>query len=264
MNLSKRQSLSNDAVSGVVFPSQSIFAGEVSRPLGFRRDGRPIYMIAGGSEDASGTDSAGGGESEEDKEEDSGSSDSSSEDGAKEPENNGDPNAKIVALQDEKDRQYRRRMDAERERDDARRELDKIKGKDKDETTKAKERALELETQVKNLTASLTGSQLEIAFLKDNTYAWHNPGRALALADLSKVEIDNDGTVHGLKEALEALAKSDPYLIKQDDEKNKVKEDKGKPPGTGGSRSGSKQGETKEARDARQSALAAKYPALRR
>src|SRR3954469_5792999 len=106
MNLSKRQSLSNDAVSGVVFPSQSIFAGEVSRPLGFRRDGRPIYMIAGGSEDASGTDSAGGGESEEDKEKDSESSDSSSEDGAKEAENNGDPNAKIVALQDEKDRQY--------------------------------------------------------------------------------------------------------------------------------------------------------------
>ncbi len=37
---------------------------------------------------------------------------------------------------------------------------------------------------------------------------------ALALADLSEVEIDDDGTVKGVKEALEALATDKPYLKK--------------------------------------------------
>lgn len=40
-----------------------------------------------------------------------------------------------------------------------------------------------------------------------------DPDAALALADLSKVQVADDGTVSGVKEALEALAKAKPYLI---------------------------------------------------
>src|SRR5690606_22904907 len=38
---------------------------------------------------------------------------------------------------------------------------------------------------------------------------------AFKLADLSGVEVDDDGTVTGIKEAVEALVKEKPYLVKQ-------------------------------------------------
>ena len=40
-----------------------------------------------------------------------------------------------------------------------------------------------------------------------------NPKAALALMDASKLELQDDGTVKGLKEAVEALQKSDAYLF---------------------------------------------------
>lgn len=40
-----------------------------------------------------------------------------------------------------------------------------------------------------------------------------DPEAAFALADLSKVQVAEDGTVSGVREALEALAKAKPYLI---------------------------------------------------
>lgn len=40
-----------------------------------------------------------------------------------------------------------------------------------------------------------------------------NPKAALALLDVAKLEMQDDGTVKGLKEALDALQKSDAYLF---------------------------------------------------
>lgn len=42
-----------------------------------------------------------------------------------------------------------------------------------------------------------------------------NVDDAFKLADLSGVEVDDDGTVTGIKEAVEQLAKEKPYLVKQ-------------------------------------------------
>jgi hypothetical protein len=55
---------------------------------------------------------------------------------------------------------------------------------------------------------------LDMAFLSDNSHDWHNPKAALALADKSAVKVGEDGKVSGLKEALEAVAKAHPYLLK--------------------------------------------------
>jgi len=55
---------------------------------------------------------------------------------------------------------------------------------------------------------------LDLAFLSDNTHEWHNPKAALALADKSAVTVAEDGTVKGLKEALQAVATQHPYLLK--------------------------------------------------
>jgi len=57
---------------------------------------------------------------------------------------------------------------------------------------------------------------MQVAFLGDNTVSWHDPQTALKLVDSSQVTIDDDGKVHGMKEALTALSKSHPYLVKTD------------------------------------------------
>lgn len=75
---------------------------------------------------------------------------------------------------------------------------------------------------------------VENAFLLDSTYKWKNPASALKLVDLSEVTVEDDGKVKGMKAALDALAKSDPYLL--DDASGSTDEDdKGKEKGPSGS-----------------------------
>lgn len=56
--------------------------------------------------------------------------------------------------------------------------------------------------------------RVENAFLVDNTYDWHSPQAALQLLDRSKVTVDDQGTVSGMKDALKALATSHPFMLK--------------------------------------------------
>lgn len=56
--------------------------------------------------------------------------------------------------------------------------------------------------------------RVEVAFLTDNTKDWHNPTAAMQLLDRSKITVDSEGKVMGMKDALEALAKAHPYLLK--------------------------------------------------
>lgn len=245
----KRPSLSDEAVSRLIDPR----TGMRLRPLGVV-GGRAVYPIMGASPDdpneddkkddpEDGTDPEGG---------------AGSEDGKGDP-SKGDPDAKIAALNDEKDRHVRRRQEAEKERDRLAAELEELKGKDLGELEKATARVTALESEVSTLQNSLREANLKNAFLSDNTYEWHNPGRALSLADLGEVEIDEDGTVHGLKKALDALAKSDAYLLKN---KEKDNEEEETPPSTGGPKNPAKNGSKKqqEAEDA----LRRKYPSLNR
>lgn len=173
--------------------------------------------------------------------------------------NKGDPDAKITALEEEKNRHVRRRQEAEKERDELKKRLEEIDGKDKSELDKATTRVTELESENKVLSENVQSLRIENAFLTDNTYEWHNPRRALALADLSDVEIDGDGTVHGLKKALDALAKSDAYLLKKNDAD--PENEKEQPPSTGDPKKPSKRAKDADADD---DALRNKYPALRR
>ena len=99
----------------------------------------------------------------------------------------------------------------------------------------------------------LDKSRIENAFLKHNKFKWQNPDTALKLADLSKVEIGEDGTVLNLVPALEALAKSDPYLLAAET----ATEDA--PRGSTGAPAGGRASDTK----ADMKALANRIPALR-
>ena len=88
------------------------------------------------------------------------------------------------------------------------------------------------------------------------------------MADLSRVEVDKDGSVKGLSEALEALAKSDPYLIKteektSDKDKDDSKKGDKEPPKSGDQKNGSTKDKGSSS-DKERARLVEKYPGLRR
>jgi hypothetical protein len=97
----------------------------------------------------------------------------------------------------------------------------KAEGKDGklDEATTA--RVTELQKTVDESSKTIQTLRINNAFLSANDFTWHDPEDAMRLADLSEVEIEEDGTVVGLKEALKKLAKAKPHLIK----KAEVKDD---------------------------------------
>jgi hypothetical protein len=114
------------------------------------------------------------------------------------------------------------------------------------------ERETQLERDVQNRDQQIQELRIHNAFLAANTFQWHDPADALRLADLRDVEIEEDGTVVGLKEALQKLAREKPHLIKSD----KKDEPKGK---SGSPTNGRRKGETKKPDRA---TLSKTYPVL--
>jgi chromosome segregation ATPase len=135
---------------------------------------------------------------------------------------------------------YRERMKAADQRAAKfEQELKDLRDKDLPEQDKLKRDYEAAQTQVSELQETNKQLALQVAFLKDNTYSWHNPERALRLVDLSQVEIQADGSVSGLKDALKALATSDAYLVKQEAEQREPAP-AGTATGNNGGSSGSK------------------------
>lgn len=102
---------------------------------------------------------------------------------------------------------------ADQKRTEAETQLRQLLEKDLPEQEKLKKALDEAAAARDAATVELRRTRIENAFLTDNKFKWQNPKTALKLADLSKVEVNDDGTVLNLSAALEALAKSDPYLL---------------------------------------------------
>lgn len=259
---------SNRGLHGKTHP----LTGELLVPLGLRKNGQPIWPFMGGSEDAGGGSGTNGEGSEQETDskdkEGSGNSSEDKENGAKDKEKPapGSEAARIAALEDEKERQYTRRKEAETRAEEAERELKALKEKDLPETEKLKADNETLVADNNTLNSALVEARHQIAFLKDNKYEWHNPGRALALADLSRVEIDKDGKVTGLSEALDALAASDPYLIKTEEKSGngEEKDDKEKEAPKSGDQKNTGNKDKPSSSEKRRAELADRYPGLRR
>ncbi len=117
-------------------------------------------------------------------------------------------------------------------------ELRQLRDKDLPEQEKLKRDFEETQKQVIELQSKNKELALKAAFLEDNTYSWRNPATALRLADLSQVEIQPDGSVSGLKDALKALATSDPYLVNTEAEPPKNEPGGTAPGNNGGSSTG--------------------------
>lgn len=245
----KRLSLSEEAISRLIDPR----TGLRLRPLGVV-GGRAVWPMMGASPDDPSEDDPKGDPGDNDDPE---GQKKTTEDGGG--SDKGDPQAKIHALTEEKQRQYDRRMEAESRAEAAEARVRDLENKDKSDEERSAARLTELETENESLHGLLKTSRLENAFLKDNTYKWHNPDRAMALADLSEVEIDKDGKVHGLKDALKRLAEAEPYLLKPEDDKDDRREEPSTPtPGRKTAKGKSK------SQDEEDEALKRKFPALQR
>lgn len=140
----------------------------------------------------------------------------------------------------------------------------KSKGKDDDEADASGDDSAsnELKTENEKLKEKLVTQSIRMEFNdlvtgSDALAKFKNPKTAFRLLDLSEVEIDEDGDITGLDDAIKALVKSDPYLLgkgKDDDDEDDEK------PGSTGQPTGRKRGKGNPNRDK----LLDKYPALRR
>jgi hypothetical protein len=141
--------------------------------------------------------------------------DPNAQSGAVDPSGTGQQQTPPVATvsQAEYDALKSRLIAADKTRTEAQDQLRQLLEKDLPEQEKLKKALDEAAASRDANAAALRETRLENAFLKDNKFKWHDPTTALKLADLSKVEIQDDGTVLNLTAALDALAKSHPFLI---------------------------------------------------
>lgn len=150
-----------------------------------------------------------------------------------------DKDARVAELEAQLEKRSKSVKMARADRERLEKELKQLRDKDLPEIEKLKTELAESNKALEDSKATLRQQRIDLAFLRDNTHTWRNPATALKLADLSKVDVDDDGEVSGLKAALDALAKSDPYLLAdtksdKDDDKSD-KDDDGKPKGSTGS-----------------------------
>lgn len=208
-----------------------------------------IVMMADGDDDADDGDDSNDGDDDA----------SGDDDGPDTDKDKRDPRVKELS-----DENKRRRLEAKAQKKQIDDLMAKVKGfedADKGDLEKAKGTLDEVTKDRDGLKTKNAELVIQNAFLLDNKHEWANPRAALRLADLSEVEIDDDGAVTGLAEALNALAKSDPYLLKSksDDKDDEDKDDSKGAPGATGQPPGKK---TKGNPDREK--LLAKYPALNR
>lgn len=140
-------------------------------------------------------------------------------------------------------------------------EKKQLADKDLPELDKLKREHSEALQQVEKLQADLRQQRLENAFLSSNSVEWENPKRALQLADMSAVDIDDDGNVTGLDAALKALAKSDPYLVKKTKKSEEDGNSGAKPFTASGGGANTKSGSEGSRQD--QNKILARFPAMK-
>lgn len=151
-------------------------------PLGFRKNGRPIFLIAGGS----------GEDNDDDDDDDDDAS-----------------GAATVSLRRFLKVQNRMKA-ADRRANAAEQRITELEEQAK--------KVPDLEKRVSSQEDTIKQLRIDNAFLTFGEVEWQDPEAALRLADLSKVTIADDGKVSGLEEALKELAEKKPFLVKPKDE----------------------------------------------
>ena len=197
-------------------------------------------------------DDAGENDADDTDDDDSGddSDDSDDDDSGEEPVRN----PKLKALSDENAKRRQQLKDAKQREADLAAKLKEYEDKDKSDVDRATGEAAELKKTNEALAGTNRKLALQLAFSLDRKYDWHDGAAALRLLDLDGVEIDEDGEVTGMTEAIKTLATKHPYLVKP-------KDDGG--PGSGSTGSGQPPNGRKTKQGTQREVLEKKYSALR-
>jgi hypothetical protein len=138
--------------------------------------------------------------------------------------------------------------------------LKEFEDANKSEVEKAQSTAAEALARAEAAEQALLQERINNAFLTSNKHTWHDPETALALLDQSQIEIADDGTVRGVDQAIEALAKQKPFLINASANTNPAPPKPGQPTGSNPPKGAPKADSDAEKRKK----LVAKYPQLGR
>lgn len=192
------------------------------------------------------------------KDDDSNDEESDEED---EDEDDGDkPDPKDSAT--ELDKMKLRMKAADRRAADAEKKAREYEDKDKSELEVASKRVSELEVENTALQGKLSELTRERHFLGSNTVTWHDPEIAMSKLDWKDI-VDEDGDVDQTKlaNAIKALAKSKPFLVKDNDDNEEQRRPAGETQQSGGPvGSGKKKKSTAEQT---REELLKRFPALR-
>lgn len=239
----------------------------VARQIGYRkpRPGevgpQPIWLAQGGSEDDTGDagDSDAGGDDDADDDDGVDDTTGAGDDGKK---------AKKAPTQEEFDRVQkhlsnsdRKKAMAEKRANDLAEELKKLKTKDLPdaERVKAEHEAVVAERDsYKTKFETLARTNAFLLASEAAKVTWANSSAALKVGDLADLEIEEDGTVVGMADAVKALAKDHPYLLAPKDSNGKDTTTKS------GSVVGSKNKGTKTEAEISEEELLRRMPSLRR
>jgi len=210
--------------------NQRFTNARMMRVLGRFSDGTAIYPIYG-AEDPPKNEGDGGGASGGDPSKNEGGSGGE----GKGEGDGGDPPKPKTVSQDDFDTLQKRLNAADKAKGDLQKKLDDLDKAKLGEKERAEKERDEAKALAASTAAELRSSQLKIKFLSSNKYNWHDPETALALVDLSDVEVGEDGKVTGLEAAMKKLADSKPFLVKTEDDPPKNGSSGGtpKPPGGG-------------------------------
>lgn len=257
--------------------------GEMITPLGYGKRG-PVWPVMGGAPD---DDDAGGdddNDADEDADEDDESDDEDSDDDGDEGEDGkkgkkkGNAQAKIKALEEEKDRHFRKANKFRTRAEAAEAEVAALKakyesGNDKDDKDGDKDTKPKVDdAKLKAAEKQAQELKIENAFLSVNEIDWINKGQVMTLLqadDDYEIEFDENGKVDrkSLKAELKRFAKANPHLVKKPAAKTDDGDDDADEGGTGSKSTAPKmngQRKGKKNQPKTREELAKKFPALNR
>lgn len=238
------------------------------RAIGLRSDGLPIWphLGADGEEDTGGDE--GGDEDNEDESEDE--EDTENEDGGSSDNKDKSKKKSDTVSRADFDRLKKHLSESDRKKAELQKFKDEAERKGNTELQNLQKDHTKLTEDHTKLQGRFNKLALVNAFLTASAQekiTWHDPKVAQKAAELDDLEIDEDGNVEGIREAVKNLAKKSKYLVNSGSEKD---EDEGeeKPArkrGPSGSGVGSvKTSKGKKDGQMSDDALRARFPALRR
>lgn len=233
--------------------------GEPLRALGFFR-GRPLWPMMGGSGEGEGGDDDAGDEGTDDDADDTEEAKASKE---KKPA--GEQTVSLARFK----KLEKHLSAADSKREAAEKELQQIRDKDLPAVEKAERDRAEAVTKAEKLESKYAKLARQHAFLletQQQKVTWKNPKSALKLAELDELEINEDGSVEGISDAVAALLKDHDYLVdkpKKDDDEDEEDTTTARKPKSG-SPVGGKQKKTVPPGHMSDEELRNTFPALRK